>query len=295
MANVPGIDVSRWQGVIDWKAVRAAGIRFAYIKATDSTNGLDPKFAANWDGAKAAGIVRGAYHYFHSTEDAKRQASFFAQTVHLEPTDLPPALDLESDFGNLSTAQIVKAVFTWLTEVEQRMGRKPLVYTRATISDTRLVSTSGAVPEWIKNYQLWVANYGVKSPLMPKGWDNWLFWQYDNKGTVNGIDGSVDLDWFNGSLSKLGQLVGLDLKEATPPLPQPPAPQPPPQPPAPEPLPQPPTPEPLPPTPVTYTIQSGDTLTSIAARFNTTVGALVAANRITNPDLIFAGQVLKIV
>jgi lysozyme len=306
MANVPGIDVSKWQGVIDWKAVRAAGIRFAYIKATDSTNGLDPNFATNWDGAKAAGIVRGAYHYFRPTADAKQQANFFAQTVHMEPTDLPPALDVESDFGNLSVAQIIKAVFTWLTEVEQHMGRKPLMYTRATISDTRLVSPSGAVPEWIKNYHLWVANYGVKSPLMPKGWDNWLFWQYSNKGNVNGIDGSVDLDWFNGPLSKLGNLVGLELKEDTapppqppapqPPAPQPPAPQPPPQPPTPQPpAPQPPTPQPAPPTPVTYTVQSGDTLTSIAARFNTTVDALVAANRIPNPDLIFAGQVLKIV
>jgi lysozyme len=318
MANVPGIDVSRWQGVIDWKAVRAAGIRFAYIKATDSTNGLDPNFATNWEGAKAAGIVRGAYHYFRPTADAKQQAIFFAQTVHLEPTDLPPALDVESDFGNLTIAQIIKAVFTWLTEVENRMGRKPLVYTRATISDTRLVSPSGAVPDWIKNYHLWVANYGVKSPLMPKGWNNWLFWQYSNKGKVNGIDGDVDLDWFNGPLSKLGNLVGLDLKEDTPPqpptpqppspqppAPQPPAPQPPapepspqppiPQPPAPEPSPQPPIPQPAPPKPITYTIQSGDTLTSIAARFNTTIDALVAANRIPDPDMIFAGQVIKIV
>jgi lysozyme len=286
MANVPGIDVSRYQGVIDWKAVRASGIRFAYIKATESTDYLDPTFNANWVGAKAAGIVRGAYHYFHSDEDAKRQASLFAQTVSLEPTDLPPALDVETDFGKLSVPQIVKAVFTCLTEVEQHLSRKPLVYTSATIWEPNLLSPSGAVPQWAKNYRLWVAHWGVNVPTKPKGWDQWLFWQYDSQGSVNGIDGNVDLDWFNGPLGKLGSMVGLDLKEDTPQPPQPPAPEPPPQPP---------TPPPAPPTPVTYTIQSGDTLTSIAARFNTTVDALVVANRITNPDLIFAGQVIKIV
>jgi lysozyme len=298
MTKIPGIDVSKWQGVIDWKAVRDAGIRFAYIKATDSTNGLDPNFAANWESAKAAGIVRGAYHYFRPTADAKQQAAFFAQNVHLEPTDLPPALDVESDFGNLSVAQINNAVSTWLTLVEKQMGRKPLVYTRATISDTRLVGLSGKVPAWIKNYYLWVANYGVQSPLMPKGWDKWQFWQYSSKGAINGIIGSVDLDWFNGSIEDLGKLVGLELSEDTPPAPQPPAPQPPaPQPPAPQPpAPQPPPPQPPPsPGPVTYVVQSGDTLTSIAARFNTTVDALVAANRIPNPDIIYVGQVIKIV
>ena len=183
MAKVPGIDVSRYQGVIDWKAVRAAGIRFAYIKATESTDYLDPTFNANWAGAKAAGIVRGAYHYFHSDEDAKRQASLFAQTVSLEPTDLPPALDVETDFGKLSVPQIVKAVFTCLTEVEQHMSRKPLVYTSATIWEPHLLSPSGAVPQWTKNYHLWVAHWGVNVPTKPKGWDQWLFWQYDNQGS----------------------------------------------------------------------------------------------------------------
>jgi lysozyme len=287
MTNVPGIDVSKWQGVIDWKAVRAAGIRFAYIKATDSTNGLDPNFTANWEGAKTAGIVRGAYHYFRPTADAKQQAAFFAQTVHLEPTDLPPALDIESDFGKLSVAQINQAVSTWLSEVEKRTSRRPLVYTRATISDVRLVGPSGKVPAWIKEYKLWVANYGVQSPLMPKGWDKWHFWQYSDKGAINGIDGNVDLDWFNGSLKDLGMLVGLELSEDTPPAPQPPMPEPP--------APQPPAPQPPAPKIITYTVKSGDTLTYIAARFNTTVDALVTANHIPNPDLIYVGQVIKIV
>ncbi len=111
-----GIDVSHYQGVVNWGAVKAAGCSFAFAKATEGTGIVDSEFAANWSGMKAAGLARGAYHFFHPSEDAAAQASRFLATVQLQPGDLPPVIDVEVSDG-ADNATVVAGVQAWLDAV----------------------------------------------------------------------------------------------------------------------------------------------------------------------------------
>lgn len=187
---LPGIDVSRWQGTIDWSAVAADGVEFAFIKATEGGDYTDPRFAANWAGAQQAGVARGAYHFYRPQTDAMAQAAHFLRTVQLAPGDLPPVLDVEVTDGR-SAAQIAAGVRTWLQEVERATGRRPILYTRASF-------WTGQMGGGFGGYPLWVAHYGVSSPSIPAEWSGWTFWQHSDAGSVDGIGGGVDLDWFNG-------------------------------------------------------------------------------------------------
>lgn len=194
-----GIDVSHWQGTIDWNAVAANGVEFAFIKATEGGDYVDPRFAANWDGARQAGVVRGAYHFFRPQTDAVAQAAHFLATVHLSPGDLPPVLDVEVTDGR-SADVVAEGVRTWLREVERATGRRPIVYTRASFWTAQVGGGLGGYP-------LWVAHYGVSSPNIPGGWSGWTFWQHSDAGRVNGIGGDVDLNWFNGGRAELDAFV----------------------------------------------------------------------------------------
>lgn len=192
---LPGIDVSHWQGAIDWDAVAAAGVEFAFIKATEGGDYTDPRFAANWAGAGRVGVLRGAYHFFRPQTDARAQAEHFLRTVPLAPGDLPPVLDVEVTDGR--SAQVIAAgVRTWLEEVERATGRRPIVYTRASFWTAQMGGGFGAYP-------LWVAHYGVSAPNVPAGWSGWTFWQHSDAGRVDGITGAVDLNWFNGDRAEM--------------------------------------------------------------------------------------------
>ncbi|HEV3471189.1 MAG TPA: GH25 family lysozyme, partial [Pyrinomonadaceae bacterium] len=120
-ANPPsrllGIDVSHYQGGVNWEAVKAAGCAFAFAKATEGAGVTDPFFHANWAGMKAAGLLRGAYHFFRPAQDAAQQAAHFLSTVQLQPGDLPPVLDVETADG-VAGADLVGGVQTWLDAVE---------------------------------------------------------------------------------------------------------------------------------------------------------------------------------
>ena len=192
---LPGIDVSHWQGTIDWEAVAADGVEFAFVKATEGGDYTDPRFAENWAGARRAGVVRGAYHFFRPQTDATAQAAHFLRTVQLAPGDLPPVLDVEVTDGR-SAAAIADGVRTWLQEVERATGRRPIIYTRASFWTGQMDGGFGAYP-------LWVAHYGVSAPNIPAGWSGWTFWQHSDAGRVDGISGAVDLDWFNGGRAEL--------------------------------------------------------------------------------------------
>src|SRR5262245_48071429 len=119
-----GLDVSHFQGTVDWPQVAQAGYGFAFIKATDGITYTDPMFAQNWAGAKAAGLLRGAYHFFEADDDPQQQAENFLKTVSLESGDLPPVLDVEasSTSSEVSTATIVANIAVWLQTVEQATG-----------------------------------------------------------------------------------------------------------------------------------------------------------------------------
>jgi lysozyme len=215
MSNATGIDVSHRNGNIDWNAVRAAGHSFAFIKATEDDNFSDPNFAANWQAAKAAGLIRGAYHYFHPSTDPAQQAAFFVNSVGgWNSGDIPPALDVEiSDQDesslSLSDAEWSARTATCLSEIARLTGRTPIVYLTAWGRDvwkTKIATTTA--PEWAINYLLWVSSFPGMEPEVLKGWTTWTFWQYDIRGNVNGVPGNVDLDQFNGTPDALLQWLG---------------------------------------------------------------------------------------
>jgi lysozyme len=197
-----GLDVSHFQGTVEWPQVIQAGYAFAFIKATDGITYVDPEFTANWRGAKAAGLLRGAYHFFEADDDPQQQAENFLNTVVLEPGDLPPVLDVESSStsAQVPVATIVERIAAWLQAVEQATGCTPILYTDASYWNSLATEQFGGYP-------LWIAEYGVASPTLPKGWTSWAFWQFTESGTVPGIATSVDLNLFQGSLQNLQRLT----------------------------------------------------------------------------------------
>lgn len=320
MAYVPGIDVSYWEAGIDWNKVRGDGIRFMFAKATEGEGYVDPTFDDNWRGAKSVGILRGAYHFFHPGMNPVKQADKFVQIVKStnDNGELPPVLDLEVT-DNQANQTIIDRAKTWLDRVQQSLGKQPIIYSSPGFLKYNFSVPGGGPPLWTKDYILWIANYGVSQPSMPPGWLKWTFWQYSETGSVSGVNAAVDLDWFNGTAEQLYQLAGaqtpqptvykvkagdtlesianqfgLTLAELIGANPQ---------------LIQSnmnlnipvsagevggtePTPTPTPQR--TYTVKAGDTLSTIAIKFGTTVGAIAQLNGISNPNLIQVGQVLQI-
>jgi len=190
-----GIDVSHYQGRIDWRAVEGDGIGFAYMKATEGATFTDPTFRRNWSAAGETRIVRGAYHRFRASRDGAVQASHFLAVVSLRDGDLPPVLDVESTDG-VSDARLVRGVRAWLAEVERRTGKRPIVYTKPGFRRVHLGTA-------LDDYPLWISEYGVDSPSV----DGWHFWQHSERGRVAGIAGDVDLNRFNGSHAELRELA----------------------------------------------------------------------------------------
>ncbi|MEM7353773.1 MAG: GH25 family lysozyme [Acidobacteriota bacterium] len=186
-----GIDVSHYQGDVDWEKVKAAGMTFAFAKASQGATNVDSKFSTNWAAMRQAGIVRGAYHFFDADVDATAQADHFIATVQLEAGDLPPVIDAEVTDG-VSTEGIDQGVQTWLDKVSAHYGVKPIVYSGASFITSHL-STG------FNTYPLWLARYTSVVPEAPGDWSSWTFWQYSQSGDVDGVAGSVDRDRFQGT------------------------------------------------------------------------------------------------
>ncbi|HXO21200.1 MAG TPA: GH25 family lysozyme [Thermoanaerobaculia bacterium] len=197
--NAQGIDVSHYQGTVNWPEVRQAGIEFAFAKATDGLTWTDPQFADNRPAMKAAGLLRGAYHFFEPADDAAQQAQFFLQTVQLAAGDLPPALDVETAAS--SAMALWEGVETWLQTVAAATGVQPFLYVDPTFADEY------EIPASLAAYPLWIAEYDVAQPTLPEGWSTWLIWQQSESGTVSGVTGTVDLDVLNGPIAKLVALT----------------------------------------------------------------------------------------
>lgn len=200
--SIHGIDVSHYQSSIDWNDVKAmqirnVGIGFSFIKATEGTDDIDDKFKQNWRGAKKAGIIRGAYHFFNPYRTGKAQALNFIKAVDLKPGDMPPVLDVE-DAGRLDKLTLQQRVNEWLCTVEQHYKIKPLIYTGADFYKSYL---EGCFDE----YPLWVAHYLAKDK--PRVSRQWHFWQHNESGRVNGIDAYVDFNVFNGDSTAFAKLL----------------------------------------------------------------------------------------
>lgn len=200
--DVHGIDISHYQGEIDWEVLRNADINsvpvsFVFIKGTEGTTILDDCFNLNFYEAKQSSIIRGVYHFFRPEVDAKQQALFFLKQVHLETGDLPPVLDVEKA-GDLTEKQLQRAVLTWLRTVEGKYCVKPIIYTGYKFKMKYLNTDE------FDDYPYWIAHYYVEE-LEYKG--KWYFWQYTDRGSVEGVTGNVDCNLFNGSLQELMNLT----------------------------------------------------------------------------------------
>ncbi|HET6232394.1 MAG TPA: glycoside hydrolase family 25 protein [Longimicrobiaceae bacterium] len=190
-----GIDVSHYQGRIDWQAAADDGVGFAFVKATEGGRFVDPAFARNWAGLREVGIARGAYHRFRPRLSGIAQADHFLRVVDVTEGDLPPVVDVESVEG-VGDARLVAGVRAWLGEVERRTGVRPIVYTKPGFRRAHLGTA-------LDDYPLWVAEYDVDEPSVGR----WAFWQHSERGSVAGIGRAVDLNRFNGSVDDLRQLA----------------------------------------------------------------------------------------
>ncbi|HUN90239.1 MAG TPA: GH25 family lysozyme [Terriglobales bacterium] len=207
---VRGIDVSHYQGVIDWEQVANAGVEFAFIKATDGVT-VDSIFAANWKAAKMAGLRRGAYHFFRAAQDVERQAKRFIAQVNDDWGELPAVLDFEV-LGEVSIAEAVQGVAWWMKLVEAASGKIPVLYTGPAFWQTQAKDSDAFC-----RHGLWIAHYtAAAQPSLPSAWKQWTFWQHSEQGSVPGVKGPVDLDRFYGNameLEALGQRISI--KSAT--------------------------------------------------------------------------------
>ena len=195
---VHGIDAARYQGAIDWQTAAPSGVSFAYLKATEGGDGLDLAFAANWQGAAAAGIPRGAFHFFYFCRPATEQARWFIHNVPKSPRALPPVLDMEwTPFSPTCTlrpnaAQVRAEAETFLDIIEKHYGQRPLIYTSP---EFFAINQMGRIPRtefWLRS----VAGHPSNTyPGQP-----WTFWQYSSTSGVPGVNGPVDTNVFAGSV-----------------------------------------------------------------------------------------------
>lgn len=187
---VHGIDVSRHNGVIDWPRVADGGVHFAWIKATEGGDVVDPRFRENLEGAQRAGLKAGAYHFFTFCRSAPDQARNFLSAVETSVTTLPPVVDVEF-IGNCRSPpapeEIRRSLENWLQIVETALGRRAVIYTMPDVD--ALVLQGLDRPRWIRST--------AAEPAAP-----WIVWQFDPSGKVPGIDGPVDLNVFNGPLDQ---------------------------------------------------------------------------------------------
>ncbi|MGZ3408433.1 MAG: glycoside hydrolase family 25 protein, partial [Polyangia bacterium] len=198
--RLSGIDVSSYQGAIDWTRVHAAGIVFAFARISDGLDVVDERFAGNLAGMRHAGVRRGAYQYFRAGADPIAQADLAIRAVRRAGgVDLPLVADVETDDGQ--TPEVVQErLIAWIARVDRRTGRRPIVYTSPS-AGTRLLG--GRFGDLL----LWIAHYETDCPALPDGgWERWTFWQHSQTGRIDGIAGNVDLDDFAGTRGALRRL-----------------------------------------------------------------------------------------
>lgn len=199
--QVHGIDISHYQGDINWKMLKQTRqgqfpIHFIFMKATEGGDFPDDKFMENFDSARAHGFIRGAYHFYNPKTDAAKQADFFIRSVKLESGDLPPVLDIEKKGKDMKKLQ--QDLKVWLRKVEDHYGVKPIIYASYKFK-TRYLNDSV-----FNTYPYWIAHYYVDS-VQYQG--DWKFWQHTDVGTLPGIDEKVDLNIYNGTTESLRSLL----------------------------------------------------------------------------------------
>jgi lysozyme len=194
---VHGIDTSRWQGAVDWPTARANGVNFAFLKATEGGDIVDPGFALNWDAAAQAGVARGAYHFWYHCRPAAEQARWFIRHVPRSAGALPPVLDMEwTPFSPTCTlrpsAQTLRAeARIFLEALEAHYGQRPLIYTTPDFYQTNEMWRVGPYEFWLRSV--------AAHPKESFAGRAWTFWQYTGTGKVPGVRGNADINAFHGS------------------------------------------------------------------------------------------------
>ena len=250
-----GIDVSNWQGSINFQEVKNDGIEIVYIKSSQGDNIVDSHFKINYFNAKANGLKVGFYHFLtaRNEEEAVSQAEFFSSVISNTTPDCKLAMDFE-EFGNLTVGEINNISEVFLEKVKEITGKEVIIYSDA--SNARNVFREGLALK----YPLWIAEYSTENNI-ETNWQNWEGFQYTNKLQVSGINGLVDGDKFTEDIflenkdiiSQTGSEENYNQD-------------------------------------ITYIVQKGDTLSKIALDYGTTVNELVNLNKIKNPNLIFPGE-----
>ncbi|MDO4282749.1 MAG: GH25 family lysozyme [Clostridia bacterium] len=253
-----GIDVSEFQGYIDYSRVREAGIEVVYIRSSEGTSFVDPYFRMNYDNAKANGLKVGFYHYVtsRSIEEAIVEADFFVSVIEGTSPDCKLAMDFEY-FNGLNNDEINQIAETFLSRVKEVSGKDVVIYSDA-------YNAEATFEESLAIYPIWVADYFVDEPASNGKWEYWVGFQYSDVGSIDGINGNVDLDKFTEDifLDNTGTIVNSgndvepsnDINE------------------------------------ITVIVKSGDTLSALAYQYGTTVQNIVNLNNIQNPNVIYIGQ-----
>lgn len=200
--EIHGIDISHYQGKIDWEQLKNAMIegcpvRFIIIKSTEGSSRIDENFRENFNQARDYGFIRGVYHFWSNKSSARDQAYFFLDKVHLTDGDLPPVLDIEHKPADKSVEDFQRDVLTWLHIVEDRYHVKPIIYTYYKFKEKYLSEPV------FDDYPYWIAHYYVDK-VQYKG--QWKFWQHTDAGRLPGIKGYVDFNIYNGSYYDLRHL-----------------------------------------------------------------------------------------
>lgn len=257
-----GIDVSSWQGNINYYKVAESGVKIVYIKSSEGFTFIDPYFNQNYANAKSAGLKVGFYHYVTATSisGAISQADFFSSVIAGKISDCKLAMDFES-FHGLDNYSINQIALAFMNELRKDTGKDVVIYSNSYNAKYTFDST-------VSNYPLWVAQYQVSSPSINGNWNNWIGWQYTDQGEIDGISGYVDRDDFTEDilLSDTSSIPGgsnnnnSNNNSGY----------------------------------ITITIPYGATLSELAIEYNTTIQRLVELNNISNPNLIYAGNTLII-
>ena len=187
---VSGIDISEHTGEIDFAKVKSQNIEFVYIKATEGANYIDKKFNVNYEGFNAQTIPVGAYHFFRFNKSGSIQAANFLTTIKGRFFDLPPVLDIEEwgNPGGPEKEELVKQIEIFIREVEQVTAKKVVIYTNESGFKKYILGD-------VEDREIWICSFN-NPPKIPV---KWLFWQHSHKGKLEGAQGWVDLNTFNGS------------------------------------------------------------------------------------------------
>lgn len=262
--NYEGIDVSDWQGYIDYSQVKNSGIDVVYIKASQGNSIKDPYFEINYENAKANNLKVGFYHFLTATtvEEAEQQAIFFASVISGKQADCKLAMDYEQ-FDGIDTQLINQIAMAFMQKVEELTKKQVIIYSDLYNSESTFNS------ELASQGELWLAYYGDYRNLenVNSSWNTFIGVQYTDQGNVAGIKGNVDRDLFTEEifLDDSSEIPNIENPNGNYNI-----------------------------ETIYYTVKRGDTLSEIASRYGTTVQEIAKINEIQNVNLIYPGQVLKI-